>query len=119
MQSSQIAQEGTPAAFRTRVDDVFGQLQAPADSSGPSWSLSQKQVFRPGKEEAFSSDEEEEAVAQEQSRQELLPGSLVDFEGVLICLGGTMEGVTSARRCLLVSSRLAAYQVSSLALRRS
>ena len=85
MQMADLAQQGTPAAFRSRVDDVFGPLQAPAEQPIPSWSLSQKQVFRPGKDEAFSSDEEQDAVEQERHRQELLPGSLVDFEGAQSC----------------------------------
>lgn len=85
MQVSDLSQKGTPAAFRSRVDDVFGNLHA--EEGPPPWSLSQQQVFRPGKEEAFSSDEEEEAAAQDQRRQELLPGNLVDFEGRLLCAG--------------------------------
>ena len=83
MQFADLAQQGTPAAFRSRVADVFGKLQSSADQPAQqSWALSQEQVFREGKTEAFSSDEEEEAVAQDKQRQELLPGSLVDFEGV-------------------------------------
>lgn len=80
MQGPDLSSQETPAAFRSRVDSVFGQLQTPAEE--PAWSLSREQIFRSGKDRAYSSEEEEEAISQEQKRRELLPGSLIDFEGM-------------------------------------
>ena len=76
------ASDGTPSAFRSRVDETFAKLDSKSTDAAPSWSLTQKQVFRPGKEEAYSSDEDRDASMQEQARQEILPAGLLDFEGI-------------------------------------
>ena len=77
----QLLDDSTPETFRSRVAEVFGPLEGHKNAVAPTWSLSQQQVFRPGKDEAYSSDEDREAQAQDQARRELLPGSLIDFEG--------------------------------------
>lgn len=73
--------DATPSAFRSRVDETFAKLDSKSTDAAPSWSLTQQQVFRPGKEEAYSSDEDREANLHEQARQEILPAGLLDFQG--------------------------------------
>ena len=79
MAEAQLArpdQEG----FHSRADAVFGALDT-ASGAAPSWSLTKQIVYRAGRAEAYSSDEEQEAEANEQARQEVTGQGLVRFGG--------------------------------------
>ena len=66
--------------FHSRADAVFGKLSDPS-TTAPTWSLTKQLVFRAGRAEAYSSDEEQEAEANELARQEVAGEGLVRFGG--------------------------------------
>ena len=68
--------------FHSRADAVFGALNNPS-AAAPAWSLSKQLVVRAGRAEAYSSDEEQEAEANEQARQEVTGDGLAKFQGSL------------------------------------
>ena len=87
-------------AFQSRADAIFGGLPdgaqqvsgtadgaipltgiSPQCSQTPSWELSKEPVYRSGRPDAYSSDEEEAAQAEEDHRQDVLTGGLARFKG--------------------------------------
>ena len=73
----------TPAGFHSRAAAVFGSLADTTASAAPSWALQQEQVFRPGKDADYSSEEEEaDAKETERRRTELLPSGMLELDGV-------------------------------------
>lgn len=85
-----VVDRRTVEGFENRVHAIFGNLQnAPkaadheADQTGSAlpWSLRASTVYSAGKDTAYSSDEEEEAAAHEQMRNEQIPGTDLDLNG--------------------------------------
>ncbi|CAL8471507.1 g11049 [Coccomyxa elongata] len=80
-----VPQWPTAAGFHNRAAAVFGSLEGSVggtvSSDLPSWSLSQDHIFRSGKANDYSSEEEEEAKEIERRQREFLPGSMQELEG--------------------------------------
>lgn len=80
-----VPQWPTAAEFHNRATAVFGSLEGSlagtVSSDLPNWSLSQDHVFRSGKANDYSSEEEEEAKEIDRRQREFLPGSMQELEG--------------------------------------
>ncbi len=85
-----VVDRRTVEGFASRVDSIFGNLLGPPirSDAGPSdpvvappWALSSDIVYRAGKEDDYSSDEEEEAAEHERMRNEQLPGTDLNSDG--------------------------------------
>eukprot|EP00884_Botryococcus_braunii_P016542 jgi/Botrbrau1/3571/Bobra.0078s0028.2 len=84
-----VVDRRTVEGFENRVNATFGNLPVEftktvggveVSGSVPAWCLRTNVVFNSGKDAAYSSDEEEEAAAHEQMRNEQLPGTELDLE---------------------------------------
>ncbi len=80
-----VPQWPTAAGFHSRAASVFGSLEGSslggASGSSQPWSLSQDHVFRAGKANDYSSEEEEDAQEIDRRQREFLPGSMLELEG--------------------------------------
>lgn len=79
-----VPQRHSLVDFSSRAAAVFGSLDPSGTSSAAQttqWSLSAEQVFRTGKADDYSS-EEEEAKEMERRNREFIPGSMLELEGL-------------------------------------
>ncbi len=94
----------TPAGFHNRAAAVFGSLADTTASEASPWSLQQEQVFRPGKDADYSSEEEEaDAQETERRRTELLPTGMLELDGVSLSV--PLETATPLTAALRLMSR--------------
>ena len=82
--TTSVPQWPTAAGFHNRAAAVFKSLEGSvggAVGSDRPWSLSQDHVFRAGKANDYSSEEEEDAKEIDRRQREFLPGSTLELEG--------------------------------------
>lgn len=77
----------TTLGFNRRADQIFGalttsSLEGASDSKNAPWTVSQDRVFRSGKED-YSSEEDEDAREMDRRQKEILPESMHEVEGGL------------------------------------
>lgn len=96
--TTSVPQWPTAAGFHNRAAAVFKSLEGSvggAVGSDRPWSLSQDHVFRAGKTNDYSSEEEEDAKEIDRRQREFLPGSMLELEGrsqtPIICNTGFMS----------------------------
>ena len=83
-ETNTVPQWPSAAGFHNRAAAVFGSLEgslAGTAGSDRPWSLSQDHVFRAGKANDYSSEEEEDAKEIDRRQREFLPGSMLELEG--------------------------------------
>lgn len=79
-----VPQWPTAEGFHNRAAAVFSSLEGSLGGTGSKnapWSLSQDHVFKAGKANDYSSEEDEDAKEMDERQRVFLPGSMLELEG--------------------------------------